>query len=163
MDAQIARIDAQLNAVQRQSADATRVGQLPGIGPIVSTALVAAVGDLRQFRSGREFAGWLGLTPREFSSGERRRLGGITRSGNPYVRKQLIHGARAALRAMLRRAALGAALHPLEQWAVNTHNRIGYNKATVALANKLARRAYALCRDDAAYSPLAEHCVDNVA
>ncbi|WP_187147886.1 IS110 family transposase [Halorhodospira halophila] len=153
MDDQVADIDAQLQATQREDQDAARISQLPGIGAITSTALVSAVGDLRQFISARQFPGWLGLTPKEYSSGSRRCLGGITRSGDPYVRKQLIHGARSALYRMRRRAAQQAELTPLEAWAMNTEARIGRNKATIALANKLARRAYALCRDQGTYAP----------
>ena len=116
---------------------------VPGVGVLTATALVALVGDIRRFRSGRDFAAYLGLTPREHSTGQSRRLGAITKRGDSYVRMLLIHGARSALRAGR------VAQHPddLRTWACAVAARKGYNVAAVALANKLARVCWRVWRD----------------
>ena len=117
---------------------------VPGIGVLTATALVAFVGDPHRFRSGRHFAAYLGLTPREHSSGRSRRLGRITKHGNSYLRTLIIHGARSALRA-------GQVSHEpdeLRRWALQIKARKGYNLAAVALANKLARICWRVWRDD---------------
>lgn len=116
---------------------------IPGIGVLTATALVAFVGDIHRFRTGRHFAAYLGLTPREHSSGSIRRLGRMTKRGNSYLRMLLIHGARAALRA----GRVAAAPDDLRTWALAVHQRKGYNVAAVALANKLARVAWRVWRD----------------
>jgi hypothetical protein len=103
-------------------------------GPIV---------EIQRFSSGRHLASWLGLTAREHSSGERRRLGRISKRGNVYLRTLLIHGARAVLKAAQIAARRGRTLDRLRAWALATAQRCGYNKATVALANKLARIVWA--------------------
>jgi transposase len=115
--------------------DAQLLLTVPGVGVLTATALVAFVGDIHRFRSGRDFAAYLGLTPREASSGYVRRLGAITKRGNTYVRMLLIHGARSALRAGT------VTRHPddLRVWARALAARKGHNVAAVALANKLAR------------------------
>jgi len=109
---------------------------LPGIGPITSTALVATVGDPKVFKNGRHLSAFLGLVPRHTGTGGKMRLGGISKRGNRYVRKILIHGARSALRA--------AKKHERSPWAVRLADRRGFNKACVALANKNARRCWAI-------------------
>ncbi|MBT8396655.1 MAG: IS110 family transposase, partial [Gemmatimonadetes bacterium] len=116
---------------------------VPGIGILSATALVATVGDVHRFPSGRSFAAYLGLTPRESSSGGFRRLGSISKRGNRYLRVLLIHGARAALLAAHR------TLEPddLQTWAVRTAQARGHNIATVALANRMARIAWRVWRD----------------
>lgn len=111
---------------------------LPGIGVINATALISAIGDGSQFANGRELAVWLGLTPRQSSSGERFHSGGITKRGNRYLRKQLIHGARALLFHCKRRT------DPLSNWANQLAARRGPNRACVALAAKLARLSWVL-------------------
>jgi transposase len=102
------------------------------------------VNDIHAFKRGRAFASWLGLTPREYSSGSHRTLGRISRRGDSYLRMLLIHGARAALLAAKRRQSRDQTLTELQQWALNTEARIGHNKATVALANKMARIMWAV-------------------
>ena len=111
---------------------------IPGIGVLTATALVSFVGDVRRFRSGRQLAAYLGLTPREFSSGSSRRLGPITKRGNSYVRMLLIHGARSALRA----GKVSDEPDDVRAWALDIERRKGFNVAAVALANKLARVAW---------------------
>jgi transposase len=108
-----------------------------------ATALAAAIGDVQRFASGRQRASWLGLTAREHSTGERRRLGRISKRGDVYLRTLLIHGARAVLNASSSAAQRGRPLDRLRTWALATRQRCGYNKATVALANKLARIVWA--------------------
>lgn len=123
--------------------DAQRLMTVPGVGVLTATAMVACIGDIHRFRSGRHFASWLGLTPREHSSGASRRLGSITRKGNSYLRMLLIHGARSALRA-------GAVTdHPddLRAWAKEVAIRHCHNVAAVALANKIARICWRTWRD----------------
>ena len=118
---------------------------IPGVGPKVATALVAAAGDAKEFASGREFAAWLGLTPRQRSTGGRTVLGPISKRGDRYLRALLIHGARAALRAAAKRKDRRS------RWAVSVHARRGANIAAVALANKSARTAWALLRREHDY------------
>jgi len=123
---------------------ARNVMTVPGIGVLTATALLAFVGDPYRFRSGRRFAACLGLTPREHSSGNVRRLGRITKHGNSYLRMMLIHGARSALRA----ASLSEEPDELRTWALELKRRKGYNLAAVALANKLARICWRVWCDD---------------
>jgi transposase len=115
--------------------DAQLLLTVPGVGVLTATALVAFVGDIHRFRSGRDFAAYLGLTPRESSSGHVRRLGAITKRGNSYVRMLLIPGARSALRA----GVVSRQPDDLRTWACALAERKGHNVAAVALANKLAR------------------------
>jgi transposase len=120
---------------------------IPGVGLLIATALRATVGDIERFPSGRHLACWLGLTAREYSSGERRRLGRISRQGDVYVRSLLVNGARSALLAANRAWTQGGVpLDRLRTWALQTQQRCGLNKATVALANKLARIVWATWR-----------------
>ena len=116
---------------------------VPGIGVLTATALFAFVGDIHRFPSGRHFAAYLGLTPREFSSGSTRRLGRITKRGNSYLRTMLVHGARSALRA----GKTATVPDDLRTWALKLERRKGHNIAAVALANKLARVAWRVWRD----------------
>jgi transposase len=106
--------------------------------------LIGRVADIHAFKRGRAFAGWLGITPREYSSGSTRRLGAISKKGDRYLRTLLIHGARSALLAAARAQANDLPLTRLQRWALNTRQRVGHNKATVALANKMARIAWAV-------------------
>jgi transposase len=116
---------------------------VPGIGILSATALVASVGDVHRFPSGRSFAAYLGLTPRESSSGGSRRLGPISKRGNRYLRVLLIHGARAALLAAHRTQEPDT----FQAWARHTAEARGHNIATVALANRMARIAWRVWRD----------------
>jgi transposase len=113
---------------------------VPGIGLLTATALVAVVGDAARFPSGRHLASFIGLTPRESSTGLRRRLGAISKRGDSYLRMLLIHGARAVLC-----HAKKAGTHDhLRTWALDREQRRGHNKAAVALANKMARIVWAV-------------------
>jgi transposase len=126
-----------------------RLRTIPGVGLLTATALVAFVGDVHRFPSGRHLASYLGLTPRESSSGLRRRLGRISKRGDPYLRMLLIHGARSVL--CHAKKATGDA-DRLRTWALERERLRGHNKAAVALANKLARIVWGVWRHGRAFS-----------
>jgi transposase len=146
-------LEKRLAALARADAHVERLRSVPGIGLVTATALAGFVGDLRRFPSGRRFASYLGLTPRERSSGTIRRLGAISKRGDTYLRMLLIHGARAVLAA----APKVKQPDPVRRWALALAARVGHNKATVALANKLARYAWAVAahEQDFAAQPIA--------
>lgn len=141
-------IDQQLARLNEHDPVIERLLQIPGVGPLTATALRASVVDVQRFPTARHFASWLGLTSREFSSGERRRLGRISKQGDPYLRTLLIHGARAVLIAARSAQRRGSAIDRLRLWALDLQERRGHNKATVALANKLARIVWATWRHE---------------
>ncbi len=120
--------------------------EVPGVGLLFASALYGCLVDAQRFPSGRHLASWLGITPREHSSGERRRLGRISKHGDVYLRMLLVHGARSALLAARRAEHAGRALDPLRRWALETERRCGTNKATVAFANKIARIVWAMAK-----------------
>ncbi len=138
LDERIGAYDRELQAQARQSETAQRLMQIRGIGPITAVAIVATVGNARDFRSGRQFAAWLGLTPRQHSSGGRSRLGHITGRGDAYLRCLLVQGARSVLLTAMRHS------DRLSRWVVSLQARRGYHKALVAIAAKNARIAWAL-------------------
>jgi transposase len=133
-------VERQLTTLARDRADITLLRTVPGVGLLTATALVALVGDIRRFHSSRQFASFLGLTPKEDSSALRRRLGAISKQGDVYVRMLLIHGARS----VLLRAKGAAAPTAFQTWARLTYQRRGHNVAAVAVANKLARIIWAV-------------------
>ncbi|MFI8745865.1 transposase, partial [Pseudomonas sp. NPDC077186] len=122
-----------------------KLDEVSGIGLLTASAVKNAVGQPERFANGRQLSAWLGMTPREHSSGHRRRLGKISGQGNTYVRTLLTHCARSALLAAKRcRKRTPERLTKLQLWAVQTADRIGHNKATVALANKLVSICWAV-------------------
>lgn len=137
-------IEDRLQEFAQRDVTTQRYQQVPGIGLMTATALRASVGSLDRFRSGRHLSAWLGLVPREHSSGSHRRLGRITRRGDTYLRTLLIHGARAVLQSARMKQRRGQVLDPLQAWAIDVQQRQGHNKAAVALANKLARKLWAI-------------------
>jgi transposase len=149
----IGRLERELRAVADADPVATRLREIPGIGLLTATALVGTVGHIHAFRRARQFASWLGLTPREYSSGARRRLGGISKRGDVYLRCLLTHGARAVLRAAHRRTNAHEPLTRLHAWALTVQMRRGHNKATIAVANKLGRIVWAVWTRDVAFDP----------
>jgi transposase len=149
VDERIAVYDRRVEAVARQTEPAQRLLQAPGIGPVTATALVATVGNAHAFRNGRQFAAWLGLVPRQHSSGGTRRLGRITKRGDVYLRTLLIHGARTVMRHLARRT------DATSRWVAALHARRGFNKAVVALAAKHARIVWALLATGRPYQPTA--------
>lgn len=152
IEGRVADLEHQLGALAEADPVVTRLRTIPGIGLLTATALVGSVGNVHAFRRARQFASWLGLTPREHSSGQRRRLGAISKQGDVYLRCLLTHGARAVLVMAHRRAAKGQPLTRLQQWALTLHKRRGYNKATIAVANKLGRIVWAVWHRDMPYA-----------
>jgi transposase len=143
LEEKILSVERQLAALTRTDQRAQQLREIPGVGLLSSTALLSTVGDIQRFPSGRHFACWLGLTPSERSSAERRRLGKISKQGDVYCRTLLVHGARSALLAAHRAQRAGKPLDRLRRWALNCERARGHNKATVALANRLARIVWA--------------------
>ena len=141
LDRQIGEIERRIKLWHRSNADSQRIAEIPGVGVLTATAVVAAMGDPSAFRSGREFAAWLGLVPRHKGTGGRVRMLGISKRGDRYLRTLLIHGAR---------AVLSSAKAP-PQWALRLAERRPPNVVTVALANKTARTIWALLAHDRAY------------
>jgi transposase len=144
LEGRIEAIERELAAIARQSDACQALASVPGIGLLTSTAMLAAVGDARSFDSGRRYASFFGLTPREHSSGNTRHLGRISKRGNRYVRTLLTHGARSVLRAATVARRAGRKVDRLRSWALEVQARSNHNKATCALANKLARIAWAV-------------------
>lgn len=145
LDERIAAFDGEFVRMARDDEAVRRLTKIPGIGTINATALAAAVGNARAFRRGRDMAAWLGLTPRQMTTGGKPRLLGISKRGNRYLRKNLIHGARAALPYLVERET------PLGRWARRLLARAHKNVVVVALANKLARIAWAVLAHGGAY------------
>lgn len=131
----------------RRDARAAQAAQLSGIGPLTASALVASVGDLNTFASARQFGAWLGLTPSQNSTGGKASLGRITKRGDDYLRMLLIQGAKSAVFTAHRRS------DRISQWLVQLKERVGWQKAVVALANKNARILWAVLTRGASYDP----------
>jgi len=147
LDDRIAAFDAEFAAEARQNEAARRLTAIPGIGALNATALVAAVGDAQTFGRGRDLAAWLGLVPRQATTGGKPRLLGISKRGNRYLRKMLIQGARSALPTLSRgQTSLG-------QWLRGLLARAHVNTVVVALAAKMARTAWALLRHGRTFEP----------
>jgi transposase len=138
LDERIAQYDVHIRAMARECTAAQQLMQLMGVGEVTATAIVASVGNAREFDSGRQFAAWLGLVPGQYSSGGKTRLGGITKAGDAYLRGLLVIGARAVLNAAKSKS------DSLSRWAVQLEQRRGYWKAVVAIAAKNARMAWAV-------------------
>jgi transposase len=140
LDRRIVAFDNEFAALARSDADARRLATIPGIGVLNATALLAAIGNGQTFARGRDLAAWLGLVPRQVTTGGKPRLVGITKRGNKYLRKLLIHGARSAL------PSLATSATPLGSWLRALMQRVHKNAAVVALANKLARIVWVVLR-----------------
>ena len=139
LEARIKQLDRQLVTIATAHPDTQRLMTIPGVGVIIATAMVASV-DINSFQRARQFAAWLGLTPREYSTAQTRYLGRISKRGDSYLRMLLTHGARSALLLAHRQAAKGEhTLTSLQRWALELEQRTHHNTATIALANKMAR------------------------
>jgi transposase len=138
LDERIAAFDAEFVALARSDETTRRLATVPGIGPLNATALVATVGDASAFAKGRDMAAWLGLVPRQATTGGKPRLLGISKRGNRYLRKNLVHGARAVLPRLAERDT------PIGRWLRALLSRQHKNVVVVALANKLARICWAV-------------------
>ena len=126
-----------------------RILEIKGVGPMIACAVVAAMGDPNTFKNGRHFSAWLGLVPKQHSSGNKSQLLGISKRGDTYLRSLLIHGARAALQFAKKNEDYRS------KWAVKKAEERGYNKAVVALANRNARVIWAMLAKNESYKPIA--------
>ncbi len=136
-------------AWHRSSETSKRLEAIPGVGPLIASALVASIPDPSAFRSGRDLSAWIGLVPKQHSTGGKERLGGISKAGNRYLRQLLVVGALSVIR---RAKQLGYTCHP---WLVRLMERRSVKIAAIALANKIARIAWAMmARNESYRTPL---------
>jgi transposase len=142
LDERIEGYDRQLEAQARLSEPARRLMKIRGIGPTTALAIVATVGNAREFKNGRQFAAWIGLVPGQYSTGGRARLGHISKRGDAYLRNLLVQGARSVLQ------SAPAHQDRFSRWALKLQERRGYYRTLVAIANKNARIAWALLARD---------------
>ena len=147
LDDRVLEMDRKIERLANSHAVTRRLQQLRGVGPMVATALVATVGNAEQYPKGRHMAAALGLTPRQYSSGGKQRLLGISKRGDVYLRTLLIHGARSVV------AQAGHKEDRLSRWVTGIATRLHSNVAAVALANKTARMAWAMLRQGTNYDP----------
>lgn len=145
LDRRISDFDKKIDRVFRQSQTCQRIARIKGVGPKTATAIVAAIGDGAEFKNGRHLAAWVGLVPEQHSSGNKTVLMGISKRGNQHLRSLLVHGARAVVRAAFNKS------DPHNQWVNQLRERRGYNRATVAVANKNARIIWAVLRTGEPY------------
>ncbi|WP_286268761.1 IS110 family RNA-guided transposase [Thalassotalea hakodatensis] len=138
LDEQIKALDKELSTLSKTKKVCERLKTMTGIGAIIATAFYSAVGDGKAFKNGRHVAAWLGLVAKQHTTGDNPNLKGISKRGNTYLRTQLINGARAAL------VKAGNKTDKVSQWASSLRERLPFNKAVVALANKMARMAWAM-------------------
>ena len=152
LDRQVCELEAQIQEWHRENEASRRLAQIPGIGPLTASALVATIGDAKSFKNARQLAAWLGLVPRQHSSGGKALLLGISKRGDAYLRTLLIHGARSVVRVVEHKA-------DSPTWLTQLIGRRHKNVAAVALANKNARIVWALLAHDrhyqAKYAPVA--------
>jgi transposase len=131
-------VETKIELIHKRNPVCQRLSEVPGVGALTSTAIVAAVSDATTFKNGRQFGAWIGLVPRQQSTGGKAKLLGITKKGNPYLRKLLILGARTVISRAKNK------LDDRSLWIKETKERIGMNKTAVALANKNARTLWVL-------------------
>jgi transposase len=148
LDERIDDVTTQIEALRKQDENCKRLMQMPGVGPVIASAMVAAIGDGRAFVKGRDFAAWLGLVPKQISTGDRTILGGISRRGNRYLRTLFVQGARSVLFRPNSWPEYGFA-----RWLTDAAQRLHKNVLAVALANKLARIAWAVLHRGKGYKP----------
>jgi transposase len=147
LDDRVCEMDKLIKRLAENNEDCVRLQQLRGIGPMTSTAMIATVGDARQYRTSRQMAAAIGITPKQHSSGDRNRLLGISKRGDVYLRTLMIHGAR---------SVVASAKHKddrLSRWVTGIATKRHPNVAAVALANKTARMAWAMLRNETDYDP----------
>jgi transposase len=152
LDERVEKIERQLAELAAQLPVVERLRSIPGVGLLTATAVVATTADIQRFPSGRHFASYLGLTPREHSSGSKRHLGAISKCGDVYLRMLLIHGARATLWHSKRLKEPDR----LRTWALRLEQQVGHNKAAVALANKMARIMWAVWKHDRRFEAVSQ-------
>jgi transposase len=147
LDKQIAWFDGQIAAQAKQDSQARQLMSISGIGPLTASAAVATIVDARQFKNGRQMAAWLGMVPKQASSGGKTRLGRITKQGNDYLRTLLVQGARSAVETAGRRN------DRLSRWIVQLRERVGWYRTLVAVANKHARIVWAILAKGEHFDP----------
>ncbi len=147
LDRQVGELEVQIQLWHRQNDASRRLAQIPGIGPITASALVASIGDANSFENGRQLAAWLGLVPRQHSSGGKSTLLGISKRGDSYLRMLLVHGARSVIRVAEGKPGYA------ESWLARLIGRRNLNVVAVALANKNARIIWALLKHERDYQP----------
>ena len=147
LDGRVIELDREIRLIAESTPDAKRLQQLRGVGPMIATALVASVGNGGHFTRGRQMSASLGLTPRQHSSGNKDRLLGISKRGDPYLRSLLVHGARATIWAARNKD------DRLSRWVKGLAARRHPNIAAVALANKTVRIAWAMLHNGTDYQP----------
>ena len=148
LEQRIAGLEKELTELASQNPACKTLLSIPGVGLLTATAMVAVTsGDVSHFKDARHFSSWFGLTPKEYSSGSTRRLGRISKRGDRSLRMLLTHGARAVMRSATLARRAGRRLDGLREWITAVEARSHHNKATCALANKLARICYACLRD----------------
>jgi transposase len=145
LDQQVSALDLQVQASHKANEANVKLAKIPGIGSITASAMIASIGDAKCFKNGRQLAAWLGLVPRQHSSGGKSILGGISKRGDSYVRTLLIHGARSVVRVATSQRT------PTHCWAINLVERRNKNIAAVALANKNGRIIWALLTQNREY------------
>lgn len=153
LDKQLAECDRTIASSAKQDEHSQRLQDQPGIGPISADALSASVGNAHDFKNGRQFAAWPGLTPRQYSSGGKTKLGRISRRGDAYLRTLLIQGAKSTLQSALKKTP--ELLSRIQQWILKLYGRVGYHKTLVAIANKHARQVWAMLAKGEEYNPKA--------
>lgn len=147
----LARCDHAIAQHVKSQPQAQRLQAMTGIGTLTASAATATVVDAQHYKNGRQFAAWLGLVPRQMSSGGKTRLGRISRRGDTYLRSLLVQGAKSTLQSALKQPAERASR--LQRWIVDLYGRVGYHKTLVAIANKHARLVWAILAKDEAYDP----------
>jgi len=146
LDRQVGELETEIQLWHRDNVASQKLAKIPGIGPMTASAMVASIGDARNFKNGRQLAAWLGIVPRQHSTGGKSTLLGISKRGDTYLRTLLIHGARAVIRVAERKP-------DIDLWLKNLLARRNKNVAAVALANKNARTIWALLAHERDYEP----------
>jgi len=146
----LAECDREIAQSARDDEAARRLRAVAGVGVITADAVSASVGNAHDFKNGRQFAAWMGLTPRQYSSGGKTQLGRISRRGDSYLRSLLVQGARSTLQATLKKAP--DKQNRMQQWIIRLYGRVGYHKTLVAIANKNARQLWALLAKGETYN-----------
>lgn len=145
LDKRIEEFDEEIARLFRSNSVCQRIGEIEGVGPLIATAMISAIGDGRSFKNGRQLSAWLGLVPRQESSGGKTRLLGISKRGDSYLRTLLVHGARSVV------YRAGSKADRRSHWIADKQRRLGTNRACVAVANKNARIIWAMLANEQRY------------
>jgi len=158
----IIALEIRLKQIAKNNENHKRLMDIPGIGLIGATALIASIGNAANFENGRQLSAWLGLVPKQYSTGGKERLLGISKRGDVYLRNLLIHGARAVFNSrtgvIKKSGKIEKDDSKFSQWMINLQTRRGYNTSVVAVANKLARVVYAVLKNDQPYNEVKVCC-----